>query len=65
MRPISNVRSDKLFVRYEIYHMQVMEGDLARTMRSISRIAHIQLATIQAATNRAPARSTILSCSGI
>lgn len=42
---ISEVESDNLFVQYDIYHMQVMEGDLARTMQKhLARIAHIQLA---------------------
>lgn len=39
------VGSDILFIQYDIYHMQVMEGDLARTIGSnLSQIAHIQLA---------------------
>ncbi|WP_316203078.1 MULTISPECIES: hydroxypyruvate isomerase [unclassified Bradyrhizobium] len=42
---ISEVESDNLFVQYDIYHMQIMEGDLARTMQKhLARIAHIQLA---------------------
>ena len=42
---ISEVRSNNLFVQYDIYHMQIMEGDLARTMQEyLPRIAHIQLA---------------------
>jgi hydroxypyruvate isomerase len=45
VRLISEVRSDNLFVQYDIYHMQIMEGDLARTMeKHLARIAHIQLA---------------------
>jgi len=39
------VGSDNLFVQYDIYHMQIMEGDLALTMeKNLARIAHIQLA---------------------
>lgn len=39
------VGSDNLFLQYDIYHMQIMEGDLAPTIeRCLSRIAHIQLA---------------------
>jgi hydroxypyruvate isomerase len=30
---VSDVRSDNLFIQYDIYHMQVMEGDLARTLQ--------------------------------
>ncbi|MGJ5208200.1 hydroxypyruvate isomerase [Bradyrhizobium sp. HKCCYLR20261] len=42
---ISEVESDNLFVQYDIYHMQIMEGDLARTLQKhLARIAHIQLA---------------------
>jgi hydroxypyruvate isomerase len=39
------VGSDNLFIQYDIYHMQIMEGDLARTIAAnLGRIAHIQLA---------------------
>jgi hydroxypyruvate isomerase len=42
---ISDVKSDNLFVQYDIYHMQVMEGDIAPTLRKhLARIAHVQLA---------------------
>jgi hydroxypyruvate isomerase len=42
---IAEVGSDNLFIQYDIYHMQVMEGDLAPTIRKhFDRIAHIQLA---------------------
>jgi hydroxypyruvate isomerase len=42
---IDEVGSDNLFVQYDIYHAQIMEGDLARTVETnLSRIAHIQLA---------------------
>ncbi len=42
---IEAVGSDNLFLQYDIYHMQVMEGDLARTIaRLLPRIAHLQLA---------------------
>ena len=42
---IAETESDNLFVQYDIYHMQIMEGDLAPTMESnLSSIAHIQLA---------------------
>jgi hydroxypyruvate isomerase len=37
--------SDNIFIQYDIYHMQIMEGDLARTIEAnLPRIAHIQLA---------------------
>ncbi|MER8473610.1 hydroxypyruvate isomerase [Mesorhizobium sp. M1328] len=42
---IDRVGSKNLFLQYDIYHMQIMEGDLARTIEAnLSRIAHIQLA---------------------
>jgi hydroxypyruvate isomerase len=42
---IDDVGSDNLFIQYDVYHMQVMEGDLARTIeKHFARIAHVQLA---------------------
>lgn len=42
---ITKVRSKNLKLQYDIYHAQVMEGDLARTIeREFSRIGHVQLA---------------------
>ncbi len=42
---LADVRSDNLFIQYDIYHMQVMEGDIARTLQKhLARIAHVQLA---------------------
>ncbi|MVT64734.1 hydroxypyruvate isomerase [Bradyrhizobium pachyrhizi] len=42
---ISEVGSSNLFIQYDIYHMQIMEGDIARTLqRHLARIAHVQLA---------------------
>jgi hydroxypyruvate isomerase len=42
---IADVGSPNLWVQYDIYHMQIMEGDLAPTIqRSLGKIAHIQLA---------------------
>jgi hydroxypyruvate isomerase len=39
------VGSPNVGLQYDIYHMQIMEGDLARTIeRNIGRIAHLQLA---------------------
>lgn len=36
---------DNVFLQYDVYHMQVMEGDLAPTIeRHLDRIAHIQVA---------------------
>jgi hydroxypyruvate isomerase len=37
--------SSNLFLQYDIYHMQIMEGDLARTLEAqLPRINHVQLA---------------------
>ena len=42
---IDTVGSDNVFVQYDIYHMQIMEGDLAQTIEKyLPRIAHMQLA---------------------
>lgn len=42
---ISEVGSRNLFVQYDIYHMQRMEGELANTMKAhLARIAHVQIA---------------------
>jgi len=39
------VGSDNLRLQYDVYHMQIMEGDLARTVEeNLARIAHIQIA---------------------
>ena len=42
---IKAVGSDNLFIQYDIYHAQIMEGDLARTIEAhLPQIAHMQLA---------------------
>jgi len=42
---IEEVGSDNLFLQYDIYHMQIMEGDLAPTIeRHLASIRHMQLA---------------------
>jgi hydroxypyruvate isomerase len=42
---IEDASSDNIFLQYDIYHMQIMEGDLARTIeRTLPKIRHIQLA---------------------
>ena len=42
---IDAVASDNVYVQYDIYHMQIMEGDLAPTIEAnIARIPHMQLA---------------------
>ncbi|MNR19837.1 Hydroxypyruvate isomerase [compost metagenome] len=39
------VGSSNLYLQYDIYHMQIMEGDLARTVESnLAVINHVQLA---------------------
>ncbi|OBX37713.1 hydroxypyruvate isomerase [Halomonas elongata] len=60
------VGSQNLKLQYDIYHMQIMEGDLAPTIeKHLGRIAHVQLADNPVVTSRARARSTIPSCSVI
>jgi hydroxypyruvate isomerase len=42
---VKDVGSPNLFLQYDIYHMQIMEGDLAPTIeRNLASIKHIQLA---------------------
>jgi hydroxypyruvate isomerase len=42
---IQETGSDNLFLQYDIYHMQRMEGELANTIKSnLARIRHLQLA---------------------
>jgi len=42
---MDEVGSPNLLLQYDIYHMQIMEGDLAPTIqRNLTRIAHLQLA---------------------
>ncbi|WP_148861427.1 hydroxypyruvate isomerase [Marinobacter fonticola] len=42
---LAEVGSDNLKLQYDIYHMQIMEGDLARTIETnFSNISHVQLA---------------------
>ncbi|MEY2951993.1 MAG: hypothetical protein RLZZ401_80 [Pseudomonadota bacterium] len=42
---IADVGSDNLFVQYDIYHAQRVEGELANTLsRHLAQIGHIQLA---------------------
>ena len=44
-RLIDEVGSDNLFIQYDAYHMQIMEGDLAHTIEAnLPHIAHVQLA---------------------
>jgi hydroxypyruvate isomerase len=45
LKLIAEIGSDNLFLQYDIYHMQIMEGDLARTIEAaLPKIAHVQLA---------------------
>jgi hydroxypyruvate isomerase len=42
---IQAVGSSNLWLQYDIYHMQIMEGDLTTTIeKNLARIAHLQLA---------------------
>ena len=45
MEVIERVERDNLHLQYDIYHMQIMEGDLLPTMKRLKdRIGHIQFA---------------------
>jgi len=42
---LAEVASPNLFLQYDVYHMQIMEGDLATTIQKhLDRIAHLQIA---------------------
>src|SRR5450432_889428 len=42
---MDEVASPNLFLQYDVYHMQIMEGDLAPTIqRNLARILHLQIA---------------------
>lgn len=42
---LDSVDSDNLFVQYDVYHAQRMEGELGNTLKNhVSRIGHIQIA---------------------
>lgn len=44
---IAEVNHPNLFIQYDVYHMQVMEGNLTDTIRkNIGRIGHIQIADV-------------------
>ena len=44
---MDDVGSDNLFLQYDIYHMQIMEGHVAETIqRQLQRIAHMQIADV-------------------
>jgi hydroxypyruvate isomerase len=44
---IDEVGTSNLYLQYDVYHMQIMEGNLATTMgKNLSRIAHIQVADV-------------------
>ncbi|MBI3451559.1 MAG: hydroxypyruvate isomerase [Rhodospirillales bacterium] len=42
---MADVGADNLWLQYDAYHMQIMEGDLAHTIETnLARIAHVQIA---------------------
>lgn len=42
---IESVDAANLFMQYDVYHMQIMEGDLAPTIaKHLAKIAHVQIA---------------------
>jgi hydroxypyruvate isomerase len=45
LKIMDEVGSNNLYLQYDIYHMQIMEGDLARTIeKNLGKISHLQLA---------------------
>lgn len=42
---IARVAESNIRLQYDVYHMQIMEGDIARTLqRELARIGHVQIA---------------------
>jgi hydroxypyruvate isomerase len=42
---IKDVSADNLYLQYDVYHMDVMEGDIISTLRrELNRVAHVQVA---------------------
>jgi hydroxypyruvate isomerase len=42
---LDEVKAPNLLLQYDVYHMQIMEGDLARTIETcLARIGHVQVA---------------------
>jgi len=42
---MAETESDNIYLQYDVYHMQVMEGDLVPTLaHNLPRIAHVQIA---------------------
>jgi sugar phosphate isomerase/epimerase len=61
---LDEVGSDNVFVQYDIYHMQRMEGELAATLeRCLPRIGHVQLADNPGRHEPGTGKSTTTSCS--
>jgi hydroxypyruvate isomerase len=47
LRIMDEVNHPNLYLQYDVYHMQVMEGNLAATIRNnLARIVHIQIADV-------------------
>ena len=47
VRVLEEVGADNAFLQYDVFHMQVMEGNLAATLERLrARIGHIQLADV-------------------
>jgi hydroxypyruvate isomerase len=48
-RVLEEVGADNAFIQYDLFHMQLMEGNLSETIeRLLNRIGHIQLADVPA-----------------
>jgi len=44
---LDNLGHPNLWVQYDVYHMQIMEGNLTRTIQeNLARIAHVQIADV-------------------
>ena len=61
---VREVGSPYVKILFDIYHVQIMEGNLIETIRkNIRDIAHFHVGDVPGGTNRAPARSTTATSS--
>jgi hydroxypyruvate isomerase len=60
------VGSGNLKIQYDIFHMQIMEGDLAKTIEAeLPQIGHIQFADVPDRHEPGSGESTSTSCSTV
>ena len=65
LKLLAEVGSANVYLQYDVYHMQIMEGNLTKIMLdNLGRISHIQIADNPGRHEPERARSTTRTCSG-